>query len=535
VNSIEQNQSTALASPVAERKPGKPAKPEKIRAELNIEKWPAIWQPASSKSQPVTRVLERETSASDGRRITSRLEVGFTQHGTVTTEDQKMFYALVRQWEESGKPSAQVFFSGRLLQRLLKKNWGTNVLDAITGSLRRLRTTPFTWTRSYHKSDAPKTSVEEETFFTMLADLKIVRRKTDGHVTNQQGYFQFDKNILENLLANYTKPLFLEDLFRFRSEIAQLLYVHVDLILAGKTTYERRTKELFDDLGLRGESYRFPSNRKQVLNRALKELQGVRLSTGILKSAVLERTKDEQDYKIVFRKGAIPISGEATQADSAEFGHLIEAAAAPVVVNHYAAPKESSAQRAEDLLRHFYKVFHGVDSRHPQAKESSQALTLISQYGWEAARHVVNFAKIAAVETGFHIQTFGGVLQYTSRAVGDLDRIKLDRSRTPICPRDRALQVTRPEEKRYERGERLLGRLSPEQYDRHFERARVELFREQPFLDRIGKQGSSLVTRSIRSRMVRQLEDEAMDLMPIDPGFAARYPWLFCPAQNLPL
>ena len=447
-----------------------------------------------------------------------------------------MFYALVKQWEDSGKPSAQVFFSDRLLQRLLKKSWGSNVLEAITGSLRRLRTTPFTWMRSYHKSDSPKTSVEEETFFTLLSDLKIVRRKTDGHVTNQQGYFQFDKNILENLLANYTKPLFLEDLFRFKSEVAQLLYVHIDLILAGKTVYERKTKELFEDLGLRGESYHFPSNRKQVLDRALKELQGVRLSTGVLKRAVLERTKDNQDYKVVFRKGAMSLDPEDTPAVVAELGHSVEIAAAPVVVNHYATTKDPVAQRAEDLLRHFHKSFHEVDNHHPQAKETSQALTLISQHGLESARHVVDFAKTVAGTTGFNIQTFGGVLQYTSRALADLDAAKRPRhAASGSVNRETEGEASKPDSKTNEVGERRLSGLSPDQYDRRLESAKADLFREQPFLDHAGKRGSSLVARNIRARIVRQLEYEPMSLMPIDAGMVSGYPWFFPPAQNLPL
>src|SRR5690242_3786390 len=112
-------------------------KPEKIRVELNVEKWPALWRPAKSKGLPKLRTLEREFVTSDGVRGSSKLEVGFTQYGTTTTEDQKMFYALIRQWEDSGKPADRpVFFSDRLLARLLhKKGWGTNVIEAMTASL----------------------------------------------------------------------------------------------------------------------------------------------------------------------------------------------------------------------------------------------------------------------------------------------------------------------------------------------------------------------------------------------------------------
>src|SRR5690242_8655034 len=129
--------------------------PEKIRVELNIEKWPGIWQPAKGHTRLAARTLERQVELQNGDRVSSKLIVGFTDLGTLTTEDQRMLYALIRQWENSGKPVGRpVYFSDRVLSRLLrKKGWGTNVIEAITGSLRRLRLTPLRWIKSFHRSD----------------------------------------------------------------------------------------------------------------------------------------------------------------------------------------------------------------------------------------------------------------------------------------------------------------------------------------------------------------------------------------------
>src|SRR5260370_11520869 len=122
---------------------------EKIRSELNIEKWPAIWQPSKSKNKPALRTMQRELTGDDGSRIVSRVEVGYTQLGTLTTEEQKLLYVLIKLWEDAGKPDAQVFFSTRSLARMLKKKgWGTNVIHAITKSLRKLRTIPIEWVNS---------------------------------------------------------------------------------------------------------------------------------------------------------------------------------------------------------------------------------------------------------------------------------------------------------------------------------------------------------------------------------------------------
>ena len=59
--------------------------------------------------------------------------------------------------------------------------------------------------------------------------------------------------------------------------------------------------------------------------------------------------------------------------------------------------------------------------------------------------------------------------------------------------------------------------------------------REKPFLANARSEGSALIARTIRSRIVRELEHEVMDILVFDPMLTARYPWLNAPAQNLPL
>src|SRR5205823_4731009 len=145
--------------------------------------------------------------------------------------------------------------------------------------------------------------------FTILSDLKIVEKEVDGAVNRAVGYFRPDDRILHNLLANFTKPLLLDVMINLKSDIGVLLYSHIDLMLARKDTYERRTKELFADLGLTNPEYNRQYERYRALKKAMAELQGVRLSTGVLKVATIERTVDGKDYKTVFKKTAAPEIG----------------------------------------------------------------------------------------------------------------------------------------------------------------------------------------------------------------------------------
>jgi hypothetical protein len=426
---------------------------EKIRSDLNLEKW-TLWTPAKSKSEPRVKTLRRVFDLPDGTTVTAEVEVGFTNRGTLTTEDQKTFYALLKLWEDKGRPTEQTYYSLRRLTKVLNKRWGTNVINATSESLARLRATPLTWKNSY-QNGAEKATIEILELFNILADLKIIRSKHDGHITQEYGFFKFNDFILKNLLANHTKPLLIETVLGFRSEIAQLLYTHLDLIMSRHAHYERNTHDLFFvDLGLEGESYQNRANRKQILQRALAELLGVPLTTGILTTAAIEKTKDGKDYKAIFHKST------KRQAWSTDFPQNSEEETPPVVAESFAlidgqvaalrgfdVADESTdtpssdrlTTKARDLVLYFYKCFHGKETAHPPSKAINQAIALIAHRGEALARYIVDFAYKAAPETNYKIKFFGGVLQYTARAIEAYDATQVKRktreavARCTIC------------------------------------------------------------------------------------------------------
>jgi hypothetical protein len=414
----------------------------KIRPDLNLEKW-TLWHPAKSKSQPRAKTLRRVFDLPDGSRVTAEVEVGFTNKGVLTTEDQRTFYALLKLWEDKGRSTEQTYYSLRRLAKILKKRWGTNVIDATSESLIRLRITPLIWKNSYHNS-AEKETVEILDPFNILSDLKIIRRRSDGHVTQEYGYFKFNDFILKNILANYTKPLLIDTVLSFRSEIAQLLYTHLDLIMARRTHYERNTRDLlYDDLGLEGESYQNPSNRKQILERALAELRGVRLTTGVITSATIEKTKDRKDYKIIIHKSAqqqvppndYPVEHREGELPAGTAEELASINGEDSTLRADNMPNQSTVTptstrletQARDLVLYFYKCFHETEKVYPPSKAISQALALIGHHGEDLARYIVDFAHKTAPETTFKIETFGGVLQYTSRAIQAYDTAQAKR------------------------------------------------------------------------------------------------------------
>ena len=279
----------------------------------------------------------------------------------------------------------------------------------------RLRTTAFLWSNSYFDAATGET-VEVLHPFNVLSDLKIARRQKDGHVTSETGYFRFHDAIVKNLLAYHTKPLLFDVVLSFQSEIAQILYTHLDLILSDKASYERKTVELFEDLGLEGREYGKMSVRARRLGPALKELQGVRLTTGTITKAALEKTRDGADFKAVFRKGR---TAAAEPGEGA--GARAEVPAPPA--------KDGRATEAEELVRHFHRVFHRSEEAMPTSKALDQAASLVARLGFEKAQHVVDFAHAEAPKTRHRVATFGGVIQYTTPALRDFEKNQGERDR----------------------------------------------------------------------------------------------------------
>lgn len=389
---------------------------EKIRPDLNLEKW-SIWQPASSRNKK-TRVLRREIENVEGDKMTAKVTIGYVdQIGILTTEDQKTFYAFVQIWNEKGRSTEATYFSSRTLAKVQKKGWGTNVIDATSQSAFRLRGVPIFFSNAYYDS-TKKETLESSGAFNILADLKIIKRSKDGHITKEEGYFKFNDFILNNLLNNHTKPVLLDVVLGFKSEIAQLLYTHIDLIMARRDHYERRTRELFfDDLGLEGKAYKNASKRKQNLLPALKELQGVQLSTGFITSIKLERTVDGKDYKIVVDKSQrqqLPLIAE-TDPDTDENREV-----QPTKLQQ----PSTLEKQARDLVVYFHKLFHGGELSHPSSTAINQATVLIARHGDDLARFIVDFAHTEAPKTKFNIQTFGGIIQYTARALAEHDQAR---------------------------------------------------------------------------------------------------------------
>lgn len=393
---------------------------EKIRPELNLEKW-AIWELARSKGRAEVKILERQITGPDGSKLTARVKRGITDLGTTTTEDQKIYYALTKIFEENGRREGATAFSLRQIAKVLKKKWGTNVITSITNSLLRLRQTPFTWNNSYYDSTTGQTIKLLDTF-NILSELKLSEREQSGVSKSATAIFRFNNFIEKNLVANHTKPLFLDAVLNFKSDLAQLLYTHFDMIMADKSHYERRTKELFEDLGLRGKAYKNLSDRKRQLQKALQEIAGVQISTGVITVAMLEKAKDGPDYKVVLKKVGSPDAAERTRQETQHNNKVTGNGG--ITESETAEPLSEGEviDEVRELVLYFYRLFHKVEKASPGKKELEHARDLIAKHGFERAKYVVDYSSREAPKTKYNPAVFGGIIQYAENAATEYDK-----------------------------------------------------------------------------------------------------------------
>ena len=278
-------------------------KKQVIRQELNIEKWPLF---ATSNYRKKSREINREVTLENGDKVTRKVTIGKTKQGEIGVlrlQDYKVFSALTKFWEDANRPTSEtVVFALHRLAELLELKWGGKTHKELYGALERLKTVPIIWEDSFYQKESDTTE-RLVTYFNILDDLMIFERRK-GAKAGQQYFafsnFKLNSRIINNLLHNYSKPIYLHIINRLKKDVSILLYRYIDLVMANKNNFERTTKALFYDLDL--AEYRYVSDRKRLLEPALEELKGVELTTGTISHAELQETVDKKDWKIVIRK-----------------------------------------------------------------------------------------------------------------------------------------------------------------------------------------------------------------------------------------
>jgi len=300
----------------------KPALPSKlpdeiIRPELNIEKHADfIFIPAHSKKVREPRRRTGLLTLPDGSTEEAYLDIQLYKGKTPTTTTRRIYLALQRLWEEKERegnllPDGGMVVSTCEIMRSAMFTIAGNNNKLIHEEIKMLRSCPFEWINFFIGNDGKKYQVlSTANILDKYEQVSRKHRKTVEEQYQAAHIVRFGEHILNNLRANKTKPVNYTAVLSIQGEIALVLYTRLDIILANKETYARTSKGLFEDLQI--DEYPYPSERKRILEKAIKELDGRCISTGILKPR-LERTADGLDWKLVVHKiPVIPFNARTT-------------------------------------------------------------------------------------------------------------------------------------------------------------------------------------------------------------------------------
>jgi hypothetical protein len=279
--------------------------------------------------------------------------------------------------------------------------------------------------------------------------------------------------------------------------------------MADKRSYARRTRELFADLGLCGSDYARSYERKRALSGAIAELRGVSLTTGVIASIAIEKTQDEKDYKLTVSKGGSHIRRDEIHEPAPKRG---------VASQEFSAEKSPTTTEAEELVRYFHRLFHNLTQIYPQSKEITHATTLIAQHGVERAKYIIDYAHRAAPETHYTPQTFGGIMQYASKALPAYEEF-IRKSKAVATAREetvtrRAFETLQSEvdEKRRKDAEERLASLPPSEYQALFAKAKADLLARSHWV--LQDENSIFFKRFIHGAMIGELMRQASDSEP---------------------
>jgi len=226
---------------------------ELVRNDMNLKKW-AIFAPRKHTKE---RTLTRITTAG-----TQQVKVGVMVRDekahTLTAADGKAWYALLKRWEDTGRPTDRpINFTLRSLCRELNLHYNSNRVKELKERMLNLHGVQIRFVESYKIPDGEDTIT---TAFTLLSNLSFFerRKKPDGTIEKYFGFSEFTihKTIMDTILKKGMKPVRLDVIRTLKNDCAFILYRYLDLILFGKPKHEEDLLEVAEICGLeKGQTY----------------------------------------------------------------------------------------------------------------------------------------------------------------------------------------------------------------------------------------------------------------------------------------
>ncbi|MEM1149374.1 MAG: hypothetical protein AAGI03_02300 [Pseudomonadota bacterium] len=219
-----------------------------------------------------------------------------------TTTTFKVLMAIIQLWRLQGSnPDGAVYFSDRQLAEVAGWPYSGIIAKRIREHIRILKGTTIDWVFAFRNVERLERKVQqmslvnEATYIERGETLRSERFRAN-HIVELNG------TLVKNMLDNVVRPINYAALRQISSDASTRLYIMLDLFLASKRKWERRSAALLrQDLKYEGKRYENRGERKRTLRRLIGDLDGKELANGVLKLELAE-TADGTDWKLVARK-----------------------------------------------------------------------------------------------------------------------------------------------------------------------------------------------------------------------------------------
>ena len=275
---------------------------EIIRPEQNLEKWSDFLFP-HPKTPGLNEIRGKEWEVilpNEEVAIASiRIEPSLAHQG-YTSKTYDVYLAFVRIWEMNNKPIEPFNTSMAEVCKILELAPNGKNLKLIEEEGNRLLKTNISWTLAY-KVDKDLHTVKNQQILDTFDYSSMSERFDKSNKFQKTCSVKFHRKILDNLLINNTIPVNFTTRKSITSPVNKVLYSKVDKILyASKRPYERKAMNLVSDLCLTGSRYKYLSQRKDLVQKIQKGLDGKILSTGGILQVKISLTVKKDDWKCIF-------------------------------------------------------------------------------------------------------------------------------------------------------------------------------------------------------------------------------------------
>jgi len=275
---------------------------EIIRPEQNLEKWSDFLFPhpkTPGLNQPRGKEWEIVLPNEEVGVASIRVEPS-TAHQGYTTRTYDVYLALVRIWEQRGKPVEPFNTSMAEVCKILELPTNGKNLKLIEEEGNRLLKTNISWTLAY-KIDKDLHTVKNQQILDTFDYSSMSERFDRSNKFEKTCNVKFHRKILENLLLNNTIPVNFTTRKSITSPISKVLYSKVDKILySSKRPYSRTISNLVRDLNLTEGRYKYLSQRKTLAEKLESSLNGKLLSNMSKLVVKIELTAKGDDWKCTF-------------------------------------------------------------------------------------------------------------------------------------------------------------------------------------------------------------------------------------------